>query len=289
MKTALVLWLALAATARAEDDEPWRPTTSGPFVTFTAPITAKGKLLAQPIASVGFAHAGLDANGRAQPDSLRTSTLALFTELGVSDDLAFGGQLSAIHNEREGAWSYGLGELALFGRRVVHFETARLPEATVLLQLKVPTGNAVGRPVQRGTDLRGSGSADVTLGLDVTKGFRPVLVHADLLLTHPLPARVGTTDVAYGDSLAWALSAEWPFWAERLGVMVELSGRHQLSPVIGGVRVLDGHADEVIAGAGIELLFDSQLQLLVGYQRTVWGRNVSGFDTVIVTLVPMFF
>jgi hypothetical protein len=278
----------------ADEHVPFRPTTSGPFVTFTAPITVKSRLLAQPIASIAFAHASLDAAGRpvanGPSDGLRSAALTLFAEYGFDDDTAFGAQLAAIHNDRAGASSSGLGELVLFGRRVLFTEKSwGLPEATILMQVKVPTGNAEGTGPLQGTDLRGSGSADLTFGIDLTRGLRPVLVHADLLVTHPLPARVAGVDTHYGDALSWAASVEWPFWLDHLGVMLELSGRHQLTPTLNGVKAAAGHADEIIVGGGVEILFSPDLQLLVGYQRTIWGRNVGAFDTLIVTLVPSFF
>ena len=290
----LALAFLFALPAYADEYVAFRPTTSGPFVTFTAPITPRARLLVQPILSVSFAHASLDEQGRAlangPQDGLRTTSLSLFGEYGVDDELAFGAQLTAAHNDRKGASSFGMGELLLFGRRVLSTENAYgLPESTLLVQLKVPTGNAEGSGPLLGTDLRGSGSMDLTIGIDLTRGVSPVLIHTDLLLTHPLAARIGAVDTQYGDSFSWAVSVEWPFFPNHFGVMLEASGRHQLTPTLGGVRVLDGHVDEVVLGAGAEVLFTPDVQLLVGYQRTLWGRNVGGFDTIIVTVVPLFF
>ena len=282
----------ISLSALAEEHVPFRPTASGPFVTFTAPITPKGRLLAQPIFSATFAHASLDASGRPVADGpqagLRGGAASLFAELGVDDAVALGTQLTFVYADRKDAASYGLGEALVFGRRVLFEENVWRPEATFLVQFKLPTGNAVGVPSLLGTDVRGSGSADLTIGIDLTRGIRPVLVHADLLLTHPLPAQIGPIDVQYGDALSWAISVEWPFFPDRFGVMFEASGRHQLAPVIGGSKVAEGHVDEIILGAGAELLFTADVQLLIGYQRTLWGRNVGSFDSVVVTLVPVF-
>lgn len=271
----------------ADEHVPYRPVTLGPFVTVTAPIPPRGRLTLQPIAAVSFAHASLDAAGGHGPDSLRSTALTLFTEYALDDDVAFGAQMALLRNERIGASSFGLADLALFGRRVLSRETAwGLPESTLLLGVKVPTGNAETHAPLLGTDVRGSGRADLTFGIDLTRGIRPVLVHADLLLIHPLPARIGGVDVQHGDILAWAVSVEWPFWPDRLGLMVEANGKHQLTPTIAGTRLSDGHVDEIVFGIGAEILFTPDLQVLLGYQRTLWGRNVTGFDTVIVTVVP---
>jgi hypothetical protein len=293
MRASALLGLLVPFGALAEEHVPFRPTTSGPFVTLTAPIPPRGRLVAQPIFSVAFAHASLGPQGEwlteGPQDGLRTTALTFFSEYGVADALSFGGQLAVIHHDRQRASSFGLGELQLFGRRFLFAETAGgLPEATLLFQLKIPTANAEGVESLRGTDVRGSGSADLTIGLDLTRGIRPVLVHADLLLTQPLPARVGQIDTHFGTVLSWAISVEWPFLPERLALMLEANGRHQLAPTLGGERT-NGHTDEVIVGAGVEILFTPDVQLLVGYQRTVWGRNVGAFDTVVATLVPVLF
>jgi hypothetical protein len=52
--------------------------------------------------------------------------------------------------------------------------------------------------------------------------------------------------------------------------------------------VPNGHADEVIVGLGLEVLLTGDLHILAGYQRTLWGRNAGGFDTEVLTVVPMF-
>ena len=283
-----------ALSAAAEEHVPYRPTTSGPFVTFTAPITARARLLVQPIFSMSFAHGSFDAAGRLSPggpqDGLRTSTLSLFTEYGLTDDLSLGAQLSVAHNERLRVFSLGVGELTVFARRVVLKETGwGLPEGTLLVQVKVPTGNAEGLPANLGTDLRGSGSTDLTVGLDLTRGIRPIVIHADLLFTHPVPALIGGVDTHAGDVFSWSVSAEWPFWLDRLGAVLELSGRHQLAPTLDGVKAEGGPIDELVLGAGLAFLLSADVQILVGYQRTLWGRNAGGHDTVILTVAPVFF
>lgn len=174
----------------AEADAPYRPTTSGPFVTFTAPITPAGRLLLQPIVSATFAHASLGPQGQwvgnGPQAALRHAGFTLFAEYGVAEDLAFGAQVEAKLAERLGGTSEGVGETQLFVRRTILHERGWWPDATVLGLLKLPTGNAVGRPALLGTDVRGSGTPDLTVGLDFTHGLRPVLAHADLLITQPV-------------------------------------------------------------------------------------------------------
>ncbi|WP_309890290.1 hypothetical protein [Archangium sp.] len=289
--------------AREEDTSPepsaevYRPITSGPFVTFTAPITAPGRLVTQPILYLATARGDYDVEGRYQPrargESLRTAALSLFVEYGIVDRLAAGAQLVLQYNRRRSgpdlASFTGLGDTTFFGRGTILEETAGglLPEMTLLAQVKLPTARAVSAQTNLlDTDVLGTGSTDLTVGLDLTKGVRPVLLHADVLYTYALPARIGGERVAYGPSLAWSLSGEWPFWRDRLGLMLEVSGRHQGAPVRDGREEEDGLADEVLVGAGLELLFSADVQLLVGYQRTLWGRNARALDALVITLVP---
>jgi hypothetical protein len=283
-----------------QEEAPYRPITSGPFVTFTAPITAPGRLVTQPIFYAAAARGAYDVEGRyqsqARGERLRTAALSLFLEYGLIERLAAGAQVTLQYNRRRSgpdeASATGLGDTTFFGRGTLLYETADgpRPEMTLLAQVKLPTARAVSAQTNLlDTDVLGTGSTDLTLGLDLTKGVRPVLLHADLLYTYALPATIGGERVAYGHGLAWSLSGEWPFWRDRLGLMLEVSGRHQGAPVRDGLEEEDGLADEVLLGAGLELLFSADVQLLVGYQRTVWGRNARALDALVLTLVPTVF
>ncbi|HEX8536897.1 MAG TPA: hypothetical protein VF664_05490, partial [Cystobacter sp.] len=189
--------------------EPYRPLTSGPFVTFTAPLTAPGQLIAQPIFYLAADRGDFDATGRYQPragtDSPRTAALSLFLEYGLLERLAAGASVVVQHNRlRSGpdvASFTGLGDTILFGRGTLLLETlGGPPELTVMAQVKLPTGRAESAETNLlDQDVLGTGSVDLTLGLDFTKGVRPFLLHADLLYTHSLPARLGGENVHYGD------------------------------------------------------------------------------------------
>ncbi|GMU02661.1 hypothetical protein KH5H1_67810 [Corallococcus caeni] len=277
----------------------YRPTTSGPFVALTAPLTACGRLLLQPILSVARTRGTYDARARHVPLAPGASQLAtsmsLFLEYGVLERVAAGAQLTVLHQRRRAggreAHATGPGDTLLFGRLGLLHETAGgLPEATLLAQVKLPTGRVKSAAsTLLDTDVRGTGSADLTVGLDFSKGARPVLLHLDLLYTHALPAHVGEVATAYGDTFSWSFSGEWPFLPERFALMLEASGRHQGAPRREGVEAADGALGELVLGTGVEVLFGPDLQLLVGYQRTLWGRNVPAVDSFVATLVPTLF
>ncbi|RKH43399.1 transporter, partial [Corallococcus sicarius] len=277
----------------------YRPTTSGPFVTFTAPLTPHGKLVSQPILSVASARGTFDARGRhhalAEGEGQVNSALSLFTEYGVAERFAAGVQLTLVHNRAslasDAAASTGLSDTLVFARATVLDETpGGPPEMTVLAQVKLPTGRAESQ--EEGlldTDVRGTGSTDLTVGVDLTRGLRPFLVHLDLLYTHALPTRVDGVATRYGGTFSWSASGEWPFRGGTLALMLETSGRHQGLRREEGRRVEDSRVEEVLLGGGVEFIFSEDLQLLVGYQRTLWGRNVTALDAVVLTLVPVVF
>lgn len=299
----LLTWAAcllLALPARAEPEEaPYRPITSGPFVSFAAPLPAPGRLVTQPIFSFAGARGNYGLEGRYQSlppgESRSTAALSLYLEYGLIERLSAGAQVTLQHHRRrlgpDEAFVTGLGETLVFGRGTLLRETAGgLPEVALLAQVKLPTSWVMSRrdgPLSTG--VLGTGSTDLTLGLNFTKGVRPVLLHADVLYTHALPARIDGVRVAYGRAFSWSLAGEWPFWRERLGLMLELSGRHQEAPSRNRIEQEDALSDEVRLGAGLELLFSADLQLLVGYQRTPWGRNTRALDVFLVTLVPTLF
>ncbi len=278
----------------------YRPTTSGPFVSLTALVPEPGQMTLQPILSTSRARATFDAEGALQPfgpgEEWGTAALSLFLEAGVVPRVSAGAQTTVQYQwhalaSDDSASAAGVGDSQVFVRAVLLQETARLlPEVTLLGLTKINTGNAASRRADlRGTDVFGTGSVDATLGVSVTRGLRPFVVHADVLYTHALPARVGGVETQYGGTAAWSAATEWPILPESVALMVEVSGRHQAAATRDGVREPDGGVGEVIAGGGVELLFGPRLQLLLGYQRSVWGRNTAVHDIAIVTLVPTVF
>lgn len=288
-----------AGTARAgEADEPWRPTTSGPFVTLTAPLTPAGRVTLQPILFLTAQRGAFDADGQYAPlsgNSLGASA-GLFAEVGFSERFAAGGQVNLLASSRMVAGqqvsSSGPGDAVLFARWSVPLPARPwLPDLSLFAQVKLPLGRAEGlAPALLGTDARGTGTWDGTAGLDLTKFLRPLVLHLDLFFSASLEATLDGVPTRPGPAFSWAASAELPLplsartagWA----LMVELSGRAQAGTRVAGADLPGSQVREVTVGAGVELLFGPELQLLVGYQRTLWGANVPALDAFGVTLVP---
>ncbi len=279
-----------------EDEEVYRPLTSAPFVALTAFIPLPGSIIAQPFLTFSATRATLDAAGRAVPlvpgDSQVSATLLLFLEAGLHPRLSVGAQSAvvAVRTRASGqeAASVGVADSQLFARGVLLRETTgAVPELTLMGLVNLPTGRAVSRDASLlDSDVRGTGAVDIGAGLNLTKGIRPLLVHLDVILTHSLPARVGGVDVRYGPTLGWSLAAEWPIGRSMFVLLAELTGSHQVAPTLVGDGHVEGSVASVLLGGGLELIASENVQLLLGYQRTVWGRNTAAMDALVVTVVP---
>lgn len=263
----------------------FRPTTSGPFITFTAPITAPGRLVFQPIASVNFTE---------DPTlELQSNVFQLFMEYGLVRRFALGGQLQVNHVRARGddvVSSVGVADSLLFGRGVLWFERGGsvIPEITAVVQLKLPTGRPPpGSPDALGTDITGTGTVDAAFGFDFTKGVRPFLFHLDVFATHAFRTLRDGVPYQYAPTLSWSFSGEWVYGRGRYALMMEVSGRHRGRARSGGDVVPESSEDEVAVGGGFELIASDDVQALFGVQRTVWSANVPRTTSFIVTVVPI--
>ncbi|WP_163786114.1 hypothetical protein [Myxococcus vastator] len=156
--------------------------------------------------------------------------------------------------------------------------------------MKLPTGRAVSADAALlDTDVRGTGSTDLMLGVDLTRGVRPVLLHLQVTWSHPLPSRVGGVSISAGDSVAWSLAGEWPLLRGALVLLLEVNGLHQGPPRLDGLEIRDVSTSEVTLGAGVEFIASEDVQFLVGYQRLQWGRDASAQDAWVMSLVPVLF
>ena len=278
--------------------EPWRPATSGPFVTFTAPVTDKGHLVLQPLFFYNFVRGTFDEDSHfhslPKGDMRQTAVLSLFSQYGVLQDTEFDAQINLLHQRaKEGgerASSTGLGETQLALRTLLMHETPSWhPEIALIGQIKVPTGKFEhADPRELGTDIMGTGATDLTLGLDFTKGIKPFLLHADIWYTWPIATRVDDVHTRYGDIINWNVAVEIPFWRERLAYMLEFNGIHQANSRLSGAEISRSRVDQVIFGTGLEFIFKDNIQLLLGYQRMIWGTNTPATDTIGATLVWCF-
>jgi hypothetical protein len=113
-------------------------------------------------------------------------------------------------------------------------------------------------------------------------------LHGDLWYSWPLETHVDGVRTRYGDYLNWNTGVEIPFWKDRLAYMVEFTGVHQGNTREAGVWVGGSRVNNVMFGTGLEFILRENLQVLLGYQRTLWGTNVDANDTFGATLVWCF-
>lgn len=279
------MWvLALTAfTALPTSSPTFRPTTSGPLVAYTAHLTAAGHVLVQPLATAGLLRGTFGGDGQLAPlDAGRAfaSNLSLFLEAGLTDHFTVGAQATAVFNHlsasMQSADYLGAGDTLLFTRGRFLFEPLAHPlSAALIFQVKLPSGNARAAPAVLGADLIGSGVVDLMAGLNLTRHVWPVVMHLDVLAIDALGRRAG-------DGAMWSLALELPLFDERLALMAEASGRHQVGDLA------TGPVDELVLGVGVEWIATDSTQLLLGFQRTVAGRNVPAADSVTLTVVPDF-
>ncbi len=289
----------MAKWLRTEDlGDPWRPPTSGPFVTFTAPIVDKGNLVIQPLFFYNFVRGTFDENSNFHSlpgsDMRQAAVMSLFTQYGILRDTELDAQINFLHQrakvDGQRASSTGIGDTQIALRTLLMHETPSWhPEISVIGQIKLPTGKFEdANPRELGTDIMGTGSTDLTLGLDFTKAVKPVVLHADVWYTWPVANRIDGEHVRYGDILNWNLALEIPFCKERLAYMVEFSGTHQANRRVNGRAIGGSNVNSILFGTGLEIIFRDNLQLLLGYQRTLWGTNTDAIDAIAATLVWSF-
>ncbi|MBI5549451.1 MAG: hypothetical protein HY901_36655 [Deltaproteobacteria bacterium] len=290
---------SVAVTARAApEEEPWRPTTSGTFVTLTAPLTPAHRLTLQPLLFVSFQRGAFDSRSHEAPldGGAQSLSFILFTEYGFGEHIAGGVQLSLLHNRRTlpeaSASTTGLGDGFLFARYALPIpRKGLLPELTLSVLVGLPMGRGdCLNPSKLGTDSMGSAAWEGMAGINVTEYLRPVVVHLDLLFSYAFEAALDRVPTRPGPAFLWAASAELPlplpFWPHRWGLMVELSGRLQGDTRVGDEPLPDTQVRELTLGSGVEVIFSDELQVLIGYQRTFWGTNIPAVDAIGVTLVP---
>ncbi len=255
----------------------WVPTTSGPMSALTAPLTPPGRLTLQPIGLTTFRRGIHDDDGRLSAVAVGASfTTQVFVEAGVLDWAAVGaqGQVSA---DRGGIEP---NDTLLFGR-FAWSDGVDTPHrlATFIVQLTLPTGD-----VDEGA---GDGAWVGTVGPSFTLYRRPFVWHLDALVSLALPDDAGQR---VRPQASWALAVEvpLPFVGDRLAGLLELTGRHQQSPFDDVLAPTAGPPEhEIVIGVGVEIIASDELQALLGWQRTLLGRNVDAVDSFVVTLVPL--
>jgi hypothetical protein len=305
---AVVMQNAVAQEAREEQkkattpsqevppaEEEWNPPSAGPITTWTAPLCGRGNLAIQPFFFYNQTRGEFDAQGHYNPlpkgDIGYQFQEQLFLQYGIFDWLEVDAQTVYQENYvKQGgikAQSNGFGDSYLFLRGRIIEEKAWLPSITGLLQLKMPTGKYQHEDSEKlGADLMGTGSWDPGFGLIVTKKLRPFIFHTAVTYSFPQRVRINGVKTWYANYLNCDLAAEY-FLPWGFNFMVEANAFFQGDIKEDGVRIPNSRIQYLMITPAIGWSCD-KLQILLGYQRIVMGRNTDANDSFVLTAVYTF-
>lgn len=272
--TKLVLFCFLFAgipgISGAVHEHEWEPLIPGPFNTWTAPLCGDKSLVVQPLFFYSIFTGSFDEKREflgSEYGTYRSQLNSqLFIQYGLFEHVEIDIQLSFINNLLRSSDKSinvsGFGDMLLMGRYCPFEETAYLPHAAALFQVKLPTGKYRGGDEDKsGLDLFGTGSTDLTFGTNLSKQLRPFMLHVDLIYTFP------------GNAVNFNFAAEavLPYG---FSLMIEFNGLAQSDPAV--------ESGLLSMGAGYST---EKAQFLLGYQKTVYGRNTDHVDTIAFTFI----
>jgi hypothetical protein len=275
--------------------EEWNPPSVGPITTWTAPLCGKGHLVIQPFFFYNQMRGEFDEKGHYSPlpkgDQEYQFQEQLMVHYGIIDSLEIDAQTvyQETYIKQGGAKAYtnGFGDSNLFLRYCPLVEKGWLPNITGLLQLKKPTGKYQHEdPEKLGGDLMGTGSWDPGFGVIVTKKLKPFIFHADVTYNFPQRVSVDGIKTWYANYLNCDFAVEY-FLPKGFNLMVEANGFFQGDKKEDGITTPNSNVKYLKISPAIGWSCD-KLQILLGYQRVVWGTNTDADDSVILTCVYTF-
>jgi len=291
-------WLRLALVF-ADDVSDWNPPSPGPITTWTAPVVGKGQVAVQPFTFYNRTRGTFNEDGYyvALPKGDKESQFQqqLFAQYGITDKWEFDAQTvyqeNYITQDGSKAHDEGFGDSYLFTRYQFLDDKGWLPTATGLLQLKMPTGKYQHEdPDKLGTDLMGAGtgggSYDPGVGINLTKKFKPFIVHTDFIASFPQEVRVDGDKTQYGNYINYDGAVEY-FLPKGFNLMIELNALSQRDKRVNGSMVPDSNTGSLTLAPGIGWSND-RIQALIAYQRTLLGTDVAANDSIVVTLIYTF-
>ena len=294
---AALLWQMSAFAGEESDEGGWNPPSAGPVTTWTAPLVGKGKFAVQPSAIYAHMHGSFNDDGHS--DSLTNGEKvrkSLFQEqisfqYGITDEWEIDAQTvyqeTRVTDEGAKAHANGIGDSYLFTRYELFEEKGWIPEATGLLQVKIPTGKYQHANADKlGADIMGTGSWDPGVGINLTKKLKPFIVHADAIMSFPQAVRIDGTKTQYGNYLNYDAAVEY-FLPKGFNLMLEANALYQGNAKLDSEKDPASDMRSLTLSPGIGWSND-RIQTLVAYQRTVSGRNTDANDSIVATFVYTF-
>ena len=296
--SAILIFINCSVCFAHEDCE-WNPVSAGPVTTWTAPLCGKGKFVVQPFLFYNRTRGTFNSEGHydSLPGGEKKSQYQqqLFAQYGLTDRLEMDGQIVYQENFRRqndtNARSQGFGDSYLFLRYCAIEETDLMPHIAGLFQFKLPTGKYEGLdPNKLGTDSMGAtsggGSYDHGYGINLTKKFKPFVLHADAIYSFPLEVKVDGVETKYADYLNYDFGIEY-FLTKGFNLMLEFNGFVQGDKKENNTKVPATDVNYMTVAPGIGWSCD-KMQMLLAYQRVLTGTNTDANDSVVLTLVHAF-
>jgi len=301
--TILTLLLVSSVACAANECEirgnDWNPPSVGPITTWTAPVCAQGKLIAQPFfyfnRTRGFFDSESNYKSYVNKDSKWQWQEQIFLSYGLTDKWEIDALGTYQQNTRKfdgaSAESAGFGDTYIFSSYCLLMEKGWLPCIAAWFQLKMPTGKyQKADPAKLGTDLNGAttggGSYDHGYGLIVTKHIKPFIIHADAIWNFPLLARIDGIKIQHGDYAKYDLGAEY-FFYKGFNLVFEINALAQGDIKEDGDYIPDSNQRYLTITPGIGWS-NNIIQTLLAYQRTIAGTNTDVNDSFIFTFACTF-
>lgn len=291
--------LCFNAFANEQDSREWKPISTGPITTWTAPLCGKGKFVIQPFFFYNRTRGTFNNDGHYDSlpgdDRKYQFQQQLFMQYGLTDKLEIDAQTvyqenHVRRNDRK-SHSEGFGDSYLFMRYCALEDKSWFPHTSGLLQVKFPSGKyQKADPDKLGTDLMGAtsggGSYDFGLGLNLSKKIKPFVVHADAIYSFPQEVKVDSVNTEYGKYLNYDFGLEY-FLTDNFNLLLEANGFLQPDKKNNGDKIPASDISYLTIATGIGWS-NSKIQTLLAYQRVLSGTNIDANDSIVLTLVYAF-
>lgn len=276
------------------------PSTFGPIITDTAIPIDKGRFAVQPTFGLAFVtHRFTQSWRRVSPGGdFRSLGMDWKFTYGLINNLEVFVVVPYVHNwashvdepapggERSANFG-GIGDLNLTVKYRLMEETQTRPTVTALFAVDFPTGHCKHlNPRFLGTDAIGGGAYVFTLGLNLQKYLRPVILYGNLWYS----MQTAFTDDAGRnyprDFVTINLAAEYPLNKKWVALL-------ELTSFWDGGRLI-GHQANTPPGAlvsvlpGIEYMATEKLSFAFGVNLDLVGKNADAAVTPLFSLVYAF-
>lgn len=274
----------------------WDPVTPGPFNTWTAPLCGREGLTIQPLFFYNNIRGIFNDKREYVPleDNIKKAQLnsQIFFQYGIFEHLEIDLQLNFINNylksRNKNTKVSGIGDTILTGRYCPFEEKPLLPHITGLIQVKFPTGKYKnGDRDKMGLDLLGTGSTDFTFGVNLSKKMKPFIFHNDLLFTIPASRNIDGRKIEYGKSINFNLAGEI-ILPHRLSLMFEFNALSQRNRKENNLEIKNSSIESGLTVFGIGYSVE-KVQFLLGYQKTIYGKNTDYIEGIAFTIVCSIF